>query len=98
MADPERGLWKGPNFKEVSLCLKSNRISLAFGLTSGKRQTCMNKVALFSCYIEEYVDFVPFLAICGRGLWARSAPLDPPLKVIHLFPRLTRICVIVYLP
>ena len=62
MADPERGLWERSNFKEVSQFLKSNRISLAYGLTSNADQT-----SLFSSYIEEYeyVVFVPFSDALG---------------------------------
>ena len=60
MADPERGLWERSNFKEVSQFLKSNWISLAYGLTSNADQT-----SLFSSYIEEYVVFVPFSDALG---------------------------------
>ena len=60
MADPERGLWERSNFKEVSQFLKSNWISLAYGLTSNADQT-----SLFSYYIEEYVVFVPFSDALG---------------------------------
>ena len=34
MADPERGLWGRRNFKKVPQFLKSNQVSLAYGLTS----------------------------------------------------------------
>ena len=47
--------------------LKSNRISLAYGLTSNIDPSFRDEVALFSCYIEEHVDFVPFLGVLGRG-------------------------------
>ena len=40
----------------------------------------MKKVTLFSCYIEEYVDFVPFSG-AFRGN-ASFGSLDPPLKVV----------------
>ena len=60
MADPERGLWERSNFKEVSQFLKSNWISLAYGLTSNADQT-----SLFSSFIEEYVVFVPFSDALG---------------------------------
>ena len=34
-----------------------------------KASLLLGKVALFSCYIEEYVDFVPFYsAFWGRGM------------------------------
>ena len=33
MADPKKGLWEGQNFKGIPQFLKSNRISLAYGLT-----------------------------------------------------------------
>ena len=65
MADPERGLWERSNFREVPQFLKSNRISFAYGLTSNKNQTFTVKVALFSSYIEEYVDFVQFSGALG---------------------------------
>ena len=42
MADSEIWLWEGLNFKEVSQFLKSNQISLDYGLTSNKDQTFMN--------------------------------------------------------
>ena len=88
MADPERRLWEGRNFKEVPRLLKSNRISLAHGLTSNKDQT-LKKVALFSCYIE-FVDFAPFSD--ALGTWPSLAPLGQPLNVIAPRPRLIRIC------
>ena len=65
MADPERGLGERPNFKEVPQFLKSIRISVAYGLTSNKDQRLLIKIALFSYYIEEYTDFVPFLGALG---------------------------------
>ena len=65
LMDPERGLWERSNFKEVPQLLKSNRISLAYGLTSIKTKLLWIKVALFSSYIEEYVDFVPFSDALG---------------------------------
>ena len=80
MADPERGIWEGPNFKQVPEFLNSNLISLAYGLTSTKDQTFINKVALVSCYIGEYADFVPFSG--ALGAWPRLAPMDSPLKVM----------------
>ena len=83
MADPERGLWEGRNFKEVPQFLISNRISLVFGLTSKEGQTCMNK-RCFLCYIEEYVDLCHFRALWGAR--PRFASLEPPLKVIALRP------------
>ena len=61
-----RGVLEWPNFKEVTQFLKSNQISLAYGLTSNEDQAIKN--ALFSCYIEEYVDFVPFSDALGDGL------------------------------
>ena len=65
MADLERGLWERSNLKEVPQFLKSNRVSLAYGLTSNKDQTFMNE----SCFVfflhQEYIDFVPFLALWG---------------------------------
>ena len=36
------------------------------------------KVALFSCYTKEYVDFVPFSGEWGADM-ASWPPLDPPL-------------------
>ena len=65
MTDPERGLCERSNFKEVSKFLKSNRLSLAHGITSNKDKTFMNKVALFYSYIEEYAHFVPFSGALG---------------------------------
>ena len=38
------------------------------------------KVALFSRYIEEYVDFVKISG--ALGVWPLLLPLDPPLKVM----------------
>ena len=40
MADPETGLGDGPNLKQFR---KRNRISLAYGLTSNKSSTSVNK-------------------------------------------------------
>ena len=88
MADPERGFWEGLNFKQVPKFLKSNLISLAYGLTSNKDQTLSIKIALISCYIHEYADFVPFSG--ALRAWPRLAPLDPPLKVMAHSPRLIR--------
>ena len=85
MADPERGLWERQNFKEVPRYLKSYRISLAYGITSNKDQASMKRSCFFSCYIEEYVDFVPFSVTWGA--WPHLAPLDPPLKVMSPHPR-----------
>ena len=42
MADPERGLWEGPNFKQVPQFLKSNQILPVYGVTSNKGQTCID--------------------------------------------------------
>ena len=86
MADPERGFWKGPNFKQVPQFLKSNRISLAYDITSNKDKTFVVKIALFSCYIKKYADFVPFSGTLGT--WPRLAPSDPPLRVMAPRPRL----------
>ena len=47
MADTERRLWKGQNFKDVPQFLKSNRISLGYGLTSNKDQTSVNR----NCFV-----------------------------------------------
>ena len=66
MADPEGRGRKRPNFIEVSQFLKSNWISLAYGLTSNKDQTLENKSCFFR-YIEEYVDFVSFSGTSGGG-------------------------------
>ena len=60
MANVERGLWEGENFKEVPQFLESNRISPTYGLTSSIDQTSIIEVSLFSCYIQERADFVPF--------------------------------------
>ena len=70
MADPEKVLWEGPHFKEIPQFLKSNRISLAYSLTSNKGQTCVDK----SCFVFVFVifllhrihaDFVPFSGALG---------------------------------
>ena len=66
MADPEIGLWEGPNFKEVpDFCkefLKRNRISLAYGLTRNKDHT-LNK----SCFVFLlYRGIYRLCAIFGR--------------------------------
>ena len=71
IAGLERGLWQGPNFKEIPQFLKSNWISLSYGTTSNKEQT-VKKVALFPCYIDEYVDYVPFSDVFGT--WPSLAP------------------------
>ena len=47
MADPERGILEHSNFKELPQCLKSNRISLAYGITRNISQTFINK----SCFV-----------------------------------------------
>ena len=96
MADPERGLWERSNFKEVPQFLKSYRISFAYGLTSNKDQTCMNK---------SYFVFILYRGMCqfsaisggseGGGAWPRLTPLDPALKVMAPRPRLLGICVII---
>ena len=63
MADPERGLWERSNFKELPQFLKSDRISLAYGLTSNKDQTFINK----SCFVFFlYRGICRFCAIFGR--------------------------------
>ena len=64
-ADPESGPWEGPNFKELFQFLKNNRITLVCGLINNKDQTCIRKVALCSCCIEEYINFVPFSDALG---------------------------------
>ena len=55
----------GAEFQRGTQFLKSNRISLADGLTSKKTKLLLIKVALFSCYIEEYFDFVQFSSSLG---------------------------------
>ena len=65
MADPERRLWERSIFKEVPQFLKSNRISLAYGLTSNKHQTFIRESCFASSYIDEHVDFGPFLGGLG---------------------------------
>ena len=47
--------------------LKSDRISLAYVLTSNRDHAFRTEVALFSCYIEKYVDVVPFSGALGGG-------------------------------
>ena len=94
MADPETGLWEGLNFKEVPQFLKSIQILPAYGLTSNKDQTTINK----SCFVFLlYRGIGLFCAIFGRfgggGAWPRFAPFDPPLKVMTPRPRLIRMCV-----
>ena len=91
VADPERGLWERSNFKEVPQFLKGNRISLAYGLTSNKDQTFMEKVVLFSSYIGNMSILCDFRALWVA--WPRLTPLDPALKVMLPRPRLIRICV-----
>ena len=78
-------------FQRGTQFLKINRISLSYGLASNKDETFIIKVALFSCYIEEFVDCVPFSGVLGA--WPRWAPLDPPLRVMAPRPRLIRISV-----
>ena len=65
MTNPERGFWERSNFKQVPQFPKSNRMSVTCGLTSNKGQILSIEVALFSSYIEEYVDFVPFSGAFG---------------------------------
>ena len=93
MADPERGLWEMPNFKQVPKFLKSNRILFAYRLTSNEDQTFIDK----SCFgFLLYRGICRFCAIFGRfggGAWPRLAPLHPPLKIMAPHPRLIRICV-----
>ena len=86
----ERAL-RGAEFQRGTQFLKINRISLSYGLASNKDETFIIKVALFSCYIEEYVDCVSFSG--ALGTWPRWAPLDPPLRVMAPRPRLIRISV-----
>ena len=63
MADPETGLWEGLNFKEVPQFLKSIQILPAYGLTSNKDQTTINK----SCFVFLlYRGIGLFCAIFGR--------------------------------
>ena len=63
MADPERGLWKGLNFKELHQLLKSNLISPAYGLTLDKDETFINK----NCFVLLlYRGICRFCAIFGR--------------------------------
>ena len=64
--------------------LKSNRISLTDGLTSNKDEDFINKT-FFPCYIEEYVDFVPFsgdlvgmAAFCLHGSAFEGHGSPPP--------------------
>ena len=76
----ERAL-EGAEFQRGTQFLKSNSISFADSLTSNKHNTIyIIKAALFSCYVEEYADFVPFSG--ASGAWPRLAPIDPPLKAI----------------
>ena len=67
MANPERGLWKLSNFKEVAQSLKSNRISFTYGKEVINTKLLYIKVALFSAYIEQYTDFVLFSGALGGG-------------------------------
>ena len=73
MADPERGLWEGPNFKQVPQFLKSNLISPAYGLTDNKGQTFIDK----NCFVFLlYQGICRFCAILGRfGGMAAFGPL-----------------------
>ena len=63
----EKGGWGGVEQQRGTPFLKSNRISLAYVLTSNKDQSFRNESCLFSCYIEKYVDFVPFSGALGGG-------------------------------
>ena len=83
MADPQRALG-GVEFQKGTQILKINRILPAYDLTSNKDEISIQKVALFSCYLEGYVDFVPFSG--ALGAWSRLAPLDSPLKVMAARP------------
>ena len=91
----ERGLWEGPNFKEAPLFLESNRISLVFGLTSNKDQSYMNE----SCFVFMLYRKCRFCAIFGHCVgMAVYCPLDPPLKVVALHPRLIHISICMCTP
>ena len=52
-------------FQRGTQFLKSNRITLAYGLTSNKYQTFIDVNCSLSSYFEEYFDFVLFLGALG---------------------------------
>ena len=83
MADPERGLWDRRNFKGGPKFLKSNRISIAYDLTSNTDETFMNK-SFFAFLLYRGID--RFCAIFRR--FGRMADFES-MAVHH---RLIRIC------
>ena len=75
MADPERGLREGRNFREGLQFLKSNRISLAYDLTSNTNQAFINKSCFaFLLYGRIYRKFCAiFRRFGGHGrVWPPS--------------------------
>ena len=87
MADPERGLWEGPNFKQVPQFLKSNRISPAYGLTSNKGQTFIDKYCFVFllyrgiyrfCFIFGHVGGMA--AFCPLGSASEGNGSPPPVN------------------
>ena len=91
MADPEKVLREGRNFKEVLQFLKSNWISLAYRIRSDKELFINENCFVFLLYR----GLCRFCAIFRRfgGAWPRFAPVDPPFKAMAPHPRLIRICV-----
>ena len=83
---------------QVTQLWKSNRISLDFGLTSNKDQSCIGKICFVFLFMLCYQGMCRFCVIFGRfgEAWPRFAPLHPPLKVMAIRPWIMRIYV--YLP
>ena len=65
---------EGPNFKEVSQFLKSNRVSPAFALTSNKDQTCMKKLLCFLIVSRNMSILCHFQSLWGGGGHGRVLP------------------------
>ena len=84
MADPEGGLSeRSIFFKELPQFLKSNWISLAYGLTSNKDQTSINK----SCFVFSlYRGRCRFCAIFGRFVGMTAFGLFGSAFEGHGFP------------
>ena len=88
MVDPERGALEAVEVQRGTQFLKSNRITLAYGLTSTKGQTFIKASCFPSSYFQEYVDFAPFSGALGG-----MTTFDPFGSGMVPRPRLIGICV-----
>ena len=57
-------LWEGPNFKELPRFWKVIGCRVLTALQVIKTKLLSLKVVLYSCYIEDHVNFAPFSYIC----------------------------------